>query len=852
MISLDDLLAHGGQVMGSPTARTFKDFSYDSRLTRPGELFLALQTSRADGHDYIPAALTAGATGVICSWPPRNPGNATVILADNPEDLVKRWAVHRLHQVAPTTIAVTGSVGKTSTKHAIAALLSAQSPTFASRQSFNALPGLPMALARLNDEHRYAVLEFGSDRFGEIEQLAGMFRPHIGVVTNVEHVYLKAFESLDGVAREHATLLESLPADGWAIVNADNPHVLAMRSQTSAKVLTYGQRPASMLRASDVRLSATATFFRLHIHEDNALALSPTSVDVTIPLPGIPAVSIALAAIGVALACAMPLHEILQLIAEVQPLEGRLRPLPTTSGATLLDDSFDSSLPAALAAMQTLAAIPARRRIVVLGNILERGADTLSDYSEIGTLAGSMADVLICKGDWASSIVQSARQVQRAHPLVPSIVYTATSTLNALPSDLGPGDVILVKGNAESRMEHIVAGLLDASRDPRETLVRQEPAWKTVRIGIPDRPASVRIDLDAIAYNVRRLRELAGVPVMAVVKGDAYGHGAIRVARAALSSSASALAVATLSEARMLRNADITAPILVLGYTPPWQAHEAIVLGVTCAIFEFDVARAFSDAAVAVRREAIVHVKVDTGMGRLGMSPEQVVPFLRAVASLPNLRIEGLYSHFATADSDDESFARIQLGRFQEVVDACTAAGLRPPIVHMANSAALLRFPAARFDMVRPGIACYGLSPSNETPLLDDMRPVLSFHTELAQVKSVSPGVSLSYGRTFVTQRPSLIATIPVGYADGFRRVPPWQSVLVRGQRVPVVGRVCMDYAIIDVTDIDGVKRGDPVVLIGQQGDERITVDEVANWLGTINYEVVSAILPRVPREVGE
>jgi alanine racemase len=269
-----------------------------------------------------------------------------------------------------------------------------------------------------------------------------------------------------------------------------------------------------------------------------------------------------------------------------------------------------------------------------------------------------------------------------------------------------------------------------------------------------------------------------------------------------------------------------------------------------CGVFDLDVARALSQAASAAQREAAIHVKVDTGMGRLGMLPDEAVPFLHSVSQWPALRIEGLYSHFATADSSDESFARLQLQRFQQVVERVTAAGLRPPLVHMANSAALLRFPDARFDMVRPGIACYGLSPSNETPLPSDLLPALSFFTRVAQVKLLPPGTALSYGGTFVTSRPSRIATLPVGYADGFRRSPPWRCVLVRGQRALVVGRVCMDYTLIDVTDIEGVRSGDIVVLIGSQGDGGITADEVAEWLGTINYEVVSAILPRVPREV--
>lgn len=374
----------------------------------------------------------------------------------------------------------------------------------------------------------------------------------------------------------------------------------------------------------------------------------------------------------------------------------------------------------------------------------------------------------------------------------------------------------------------------------------------SVRVGDPGRPTWLRIDLDALASNVRQLRALASVPLMAVLKADAYGHGAVRVARTALGAGAEYLAVATFGEARVLREAGIAAPILILGYTAPWQAQQAIALDLICTVFDHEAARALSDAAQILRRTATVHVKVDTGMARLGLPPHEAPPFLAALRELPALNVDGLYTHFATADSADETFAHEQLRRFNAVLGHIEAAALRPRFVHAANSAAALRFPAARFDMIRPGIACYGLNPAPETPLPTGFQPVLSFYSEVAQVREHPSGTPLSYGGSFVTTRPSRIATIPVGYADGLSRAPAWRAVLVRGQRAPIVGRICMDYALIDVTDIAGVKRGDPVVLIGKQGEETISADEVAGWLGTINYEVVTGILPRVPREVGE
>jgi alanine racemase len=356
--------------------------------------------------------------------------------------------------------------------------------------------------------------------------------------------------------------------------------------------------------------------------------------------------------------------------------------------------------------------------------------------------------------------------------------------------------------------------------------------------------------LQAFAGNIRRLRSMAATRLMAVVKANAYGHGVIPIAQTALENGANALAVATIGEAEVLRQANINAPILILGYTPPHQAHDAVLLGCTCTVFESEMARALSAAAVALQREVCIHVKVDTGMARLGLpfEPHQVVAFLQEMQQLPGLSVEGLYTHFATSDSSDESFARLQLQRFEAVLAVVTAANLRPAIVHAANSGALLRFPAAHFDMVRPGLACYGLHPSAETHLPAEMQPVLSWHTEVARVRNLPAGIPISYGCTFVTPQPSRIATIPVGYADGFRRSPPWREVLIHGQRVPIVGRICMDYAMVDVTALPAVAVGDAVVILGTQGDDQITAEEVAGWLGTINYEVVSALMPRVPR----
>ena len=905
MLILDDLIAAGAQPVGPVGATAFADWSYDSRLVTPGACFIALRTPRADGHDYIPAALAAGATGVLCRWPPADAAGATVLLADDPQAVLRRWAAARLARVAPLVIGVTGSVGKTTTRRAVAAVLAAAGATFQSRRNFNSLLGLPIALARLDASHRFAVLEYGSDAPGEIARLAALFPPQLALLTVVGETHLRSFGTLQAVAAEYAALVRALPPSGTALLNGDDPRLRAL-AELAPAALTYGLGPANALRGEALRYTLLGTSLRLHWRDE--------SVEAQVPLVGEPAVYASLAAVAVGLVCGLPLTTCAAHVATLEPPAGRLRPLPARGGATLLDDSYSASPPSARAALHALAALPAQRRYVVLGALagLPPGAEA-PFYAELGTLAAHSADMLVLKGDWGVVAAQAALAARPGLPV--AVVNTAEAALAALPADLGAGDLVLVKGSAEARMERVAAGLLEVSAPPltplpplplrgegeftpsvllpappspvlgeeeardgvllpappspvlgeggrggeghsstaiARLLVRQEPAWRSVRIGAPDRPTWLRVDLDAIAANVRRLRAIAATPVMAVLKGDGYGHGAARTARAALSAGASALAVATLGEGRDLRAQAVVAPVLILGYTPPWQADEVARLGLDCTLFDDDAAQALSQAAIALGRRASVHVKVDTGMARLGLRPDEVGPFLARLRALPGLDVVGIYTHFASSDAADLRVAETQLAHFTRLLHALAAAGLRPPIAHAANSAATLRLPAARLDMVRCGIACYGLAPSADAPLPSGFAPALSFHSEVAQVKAHAPGTPISYGGTFTTSQPTRIATIPVGYADGLRRSPPWREVLVRGRRAPLVGRICMDYAMVDVTALDDVRRGDAVVLIGTQGADTISADEVAGWLGTISYEVLTGILPRVPREVGE
>jgi len=366
------------------------------------------------------------------------------------------------------------------------------------------------------------------------------------------------------------------------------------------------------------------------------------------------------------------------------------------------------------------------------------------------------------------------------------------------------------------------------------------------------RPTRAEIDLAAIAANVRIACEVAGTAaaVMAVVKADAYGHGAAPVARAALGAGATWLGVAVPEEAAALRAAGIHARMLVLGPIAPEQAALVTAHNLDQCVSDPVQAEALSREAASRGCVQRLHLKVDTGMGRVGLPPRAVRPAAERIAALPAVRLVGLMTHFADADADDPEFTREQLARFEAVSRDLRAAGIAIPLRHAANSAALIRHPEARLDLVRPGIMLYGCPPcALRRPGDPALAPALRFRTAISQLTDLAAGGSVSYGRTFVATRDMRIATLPVGYADGLSRLLSGSGqALIRGRRAPIVGRVCMDMTMVDVTRLPDVRVGDEAVLIGRQGAAEITADEVAGLTGTISYEVLCRIGPRVPR----
>jgi alanine racemase len=365
------------------------------------------------------------------------------------------------------------------------------------------------------------------------------------------------------------------------------------------------------------------------------------------------------------------------------------------------------------------------------------------------------------------------------------------------------------------------------------------------------RPVWVEIDLNAVRHNLAEIRRLIGptVEIMAVVKGEAYGHGALKIAQTSLQAGAHRLGVALPEEGIALRKAGITAPILVFSPLQTDQAETMVRFDLTPTICMLEPAVALSRAATAAGKEVPYHVKIDTGMNRIGIPANEGIVFIKKMRPLPGIFLEGIFSHLATADEGDKEYARFQMKTFNKVIVDLKAEGLLPPKVHLANSAGIIDLPSAYYNLVRPGLILYGMYPSSEVAVEKiRLEPAFSLKTKVVFKKRVPQGSTVSYGRKYVTPAETNIVTIPIGYADGWsRRLSGKAEVLISGKRFPIVGAICMDLCMVDVGN-EPVEIGQEVVLIGSQATERITAEEIGVHMGTINYEVTCMINDRVPR----
>ncbi len=366
------------------------------------------------------------------------------------------------------------------------------------------------------------------------------------------------------------------------------------------------------------------------------------------------------------------------------------------------------------------------------------------------------------------------------------------------------------------------------------------------------RPVWAEINLDTIATNTKNIKKLIGdKELIAIVKADCYGHGAVDVVPTLLDNGASRLAVAMLTEAIELRKNNINAPIVILGYTPLYLGEELINYDIEQTVYDLDYAKELSKIALSLNKKAKIHIAIDTGMGRIGFLPgDDTVKIINEVYNLEGLEVIGIYSHFSTSDEKDKTYANEQLFKFKKVMADLKALGIEIPLKHISNSGAIIDMPETYLNGVRPGIILYGYYPSNEVSKDNiSVKPALTLKAKIAHVKELHKDMYISYGKTFKTNKKTIVATLPIGYGDGYpRALSENAKVIVNGKFASILGRICMDQCMIDVTDIENVKTGDEVIILGEEGDLKFNADDMAEALGTINYEILCRIKSRIPR----
>ncbi len=843
MINLNDLIrAANGQLFGNAEAQIFREFAFSAADARPSSLFVALRTSEGDSHQDIHEAVRNGAVGVLCQEPPEDALlGVTVIIVRDTVDALMAWSRYVLGRSGVRVIAVAGAASRSVTAHALTAILSGRYRVHEGLLDIDGPLALPMTVAELPPNTEYAVVKLAPTAAHQMRALAETCRPSVVVITEMDEVVPTAFDSHAQYLAEHALLLQSLSPSDLVVLNFDHDSTRALAGHTRARVRTFGiDSFGADLTATNITVSIERTSFDLRYDHQREVGCS-------CPVLGRQQLSAALAALLVGIELDVSPSQGLEALRQLKPLPGRMRRLNGRGGLVLIDDSHHATLASALAALAWLAELRSagRRAVFVLGDLDDLGANSAYAHRTIGMRAAAAAEYLVTLGSEAALAGRSAVD-QRMPQHHIRACHTAQDAADAVLSfDLAPGDVVLVTGGARSRTERVVRRLLAAEEDAALLVHRDEKSASNAQCqGM--QAAWKEVDLEALGNNVRLLKAALAedVTLMAVVKSDAYGHGAVQVARVALANGAGYLAVANISEALELRDAGITAPILVLTYLPPSAVRLAIAQDITATAYNTDIAQQYDRAARACGGRLRVHVKVDTGMGRLGLLHTEAISAFRLLHALRHLNVEGVYTHFATAD-EDAHFAQHQLGNFKQVVRSLRASGFDIRYYHAANSPATLLDPEMHFNLVRVGIAMYGLQASRLADLPPGLQPVLSWKTTVLQVKQLPAGHSVGYGRTYITRGPETIAVLPVGYAHGLRRSPyTWKEVLIRGQRAPLIGRVSMEKCTVNVSHIPQVRAGDEVVLLGRQGFDRITAEEVASWLGTINYEVVTTIQP--------
>lgn len=809
-----------------PLSGPISGISIDTRKPMGEDfIFWAIRGEHFNGNDFVENALAAGARAVVASrddcfqhgsWP-----DSTLIQVQDTLQALQDLAATYRNRFSYPVIGITGSNGKTLVKEMLASILCLERKTYRSPLSYNTQIGAALGLLGMRPEHQVAIIEAGISLPGEMDRLERMIRPDHGILTIISKAHIGGLGTLENTIAEKRRLFKNLNENSFLVLNADDPLSMELVQDSKARVVTFGISPQADVRAEDIAsLPDRGHQFTMYIFGK--------AQQIMLPVPGRFNVLNALAASAAATLLGASPETIAEGLKDFRPSPMRLEIHTTVTGVTLINDTYNSDPVSVKGALDVLAKVgKGRRKIAILSEMLDLGLHSREEHLAVGKeVVRSQVDQLITVGENAA-IIGHAAATEGMNTKRITHTRSQKEAASELEKIMNRGDVVLFKGSRWFRLERIAKELVGSIGATR-----------------------LLVNLDAIAANVKKIRGIVGedVAIMSVVKSFGYGNDSIRTSRVALENGANYLAVAFPDEGTTLRENRIDAPILVFNVLPE-EVDKIIKHDLSCVVASLETAAALDRAATG-RRKIPVHVKIDTGMGRSGIWVEDAVPFIEQVLCFRNLAVEGIMTHFSSADdpaSDDYTLQ--QITAFESLLSELKQRGHSFRYIHAANTSALVRFPKTHYTLVRPGLAIYGMYPSEAVKSYLQLEQVIAFTTKIAQLKEHPPGRCISYNRRYVTSRNCRIATLHVGYNDGY---PRFQSnvgeVLVHGKRAPVVGTVCMDTIMIDVTEIPEARVGDEVVLMGRQGEEEILPDDIAANGNTINYEIACKISPRVTR----
>jgi alanine racemase len=826
-------IAHeiGGELRGASSplvpasSITIDRVCTDSRGAAPGALFIALKGQQTDGHRFLADAFLNGASAALvaqnslngvaleAAWP-------LIVVADPLRGLqaMARW--HR-REYFQRVVAITGSNGKTIVKDALKSLLAGRQ-VLASPGSYNSQLGLPLAVLSAEKPEPLAILEVGISAPGEMAALEEIARPDYGILTNIGLAHVAAFGNREAIAQEKMKLFELIPKDGWLLLPSGEPTLDGPAKRIKCTIHRIGDKN-EVFSLRPVSLSAEGQVLELSIASQGT-----RSVTVKTRSPEI--ISDLHFAATAAHLLGVPLEEIAAALENYAPTSTRMELWSSPQGIRIINDGYSSDPISVHAALRsaTLGAARSGRKIFAFAGMRELGSNSAREHAQVGAQAaecGFSHLFLVGNGE----LVTTAEGYKRVRPEGNVMqVNSANELKDRLLPLLRPGDTVLFKGPRN-------AGMVKAVRD-LSGAIAQRCLW---------------VNLAAIQGNIARFRRHCGaaVNIVAMLKAMAYGTQLAQLGSWMSQLGIHHVGVSSANEGVAVRKTGADQEILVF-LSEREDVDNLLSYRLTPVIYSSELVEAFAAALQGSGRTLDVHLKVDTGMHRLGVPPEAAVELAQRIRSSGSMRLTGVCTHFASAeDPASDDFTRQQIAAFNQVIAGLEANGFSDLQIHAANTAGALRFPEAHYNMVRIGLGLYGIYPSDEARKIIDLELAVGVTSRITSIQEFAPGDTLGYNRTFTAKRRTKVGIVPFGYDDGL----PWRlsgagQVLVDGRIAPIIGRISMDQMQIDLTDIPDVSVGAEVLLYGTHNGHTLRPEQVSQMAGTIPYELLTRLGERVHR----